>query len=344
MELELVDPTQYPSWDSLLLQSQDHSFFHSSAWAKVLIDSYGYRATYTASIENGSLVFLMPLMEVVSLLTGKRGVSLPFTDACPVFDDNSGALPRAIREAMDLGKARRWRYIEWRGADLPIADAAPSEAFLSHDISLLGTENDLFASLESSNRRGIRKAMKSGVVAEISRSWDSMASFYRLQCLTRQRHGLPPQSLAFFKNVYNSVILKDLGHVVTATLSGRMIAASVFFHFGGRAIYKYGASDLAYQEHRPNNLTMWEAMNWYRGQGFESLNLGRTEEGNQGLIRYKRLWGGRESRIEYHRYDLRNSRFLQMSGKRGALASRLFAHMPKPALRLAGRLLYKHFG
>ncbi len=71
MSLEIIDPVDYPSWDELLLKSGDQSFFYTSAWARVLQESYGYKAFYFASFENGSLSFLMPFLEIASPPAGK---------------------------------------------------------------------------------------------------------------------------------------------------------------------------------------------------------------------------------------------------------------------------------
>lgn len=344
MRIEIVDPLAHPDWNGLLLRSGNHIFFHSAAWAKVLVDSYGYRPIYFAGFNADQLCFLMPLMEVASRITGKRGVSLPFADLCHVFDNESGLLAEAIQKAKEVGKAERWRYIEWRGLAPTVSSAAPSQVFITHDVDLQKTENELFSSLKGSNRTSIRKAKKSGIFIEISKSFDSLKSFYRLHCLTRKRHGLPPQPFNFFKNILDSVIVNDLGILVTAVFSGKAIAAKIFFNFGTRAMFKYGASDMAYQNLRPNNLVMWEAMNQYRERGFESLNLGRTEYRNHGLLHFKRLWGARERPLEYQRYVLKSSSFVAHLDENSWAFSRLFVHMPTIASRLAGRFLYKHVG
>jgi len=121
--------------------------------------------------------------------------------------------------------------------------------------------------------------------------------------MTRKRHGLPPQPFVFFKNVFDYIISKGYGIVVSALQSNTTIGASVFFHFGKNALYKYGASDMKFQNLRPNNLIMWEAIKWYRNRGNETINFGRTEPYNLGLLRFKRLWGASESPIKYYRYE-----------------------------------------
>ena len=81
--LQMVDPTSYGGWDSLLKPHPDASFFHTAAWAKTLAAAYGFQCRYVAAIQNRQLLSLLPMMEAASFLRGKRGVSLPFTDESP---------------------------------------------------------------------------------------------------------------------------------------------------------------------------------------------------------------------------------------------------------------------
>jgi hypothetical protein len=343
MNLEILDPIEYPDWDALLLRNGDYSFFHSSAWAKALKESYGYDPVYFASIEAGRLSLLMPFMNVVSPLTGQRGVSLPFTDGCAPFFLIKEALWAAVKRAIDFGKEAGWKYIEWRDSGYFSKEPPPSEVYYTHDLNLLRTEPELFSSLKSSNRRNVNKAIKEGVSIKIGRSLDSLKSFYRLNCMTRRRHGLPPQPFFFFKNVFDFVISKGYGIVFSAFHSNNVVAASVFFHFGKNAIYKYGASNMKYQNLRPSNLLMWEAIKWYRNEGYENLNFGRTEVDNQGLLQFKRLWGTIESPLKYYRYNCRKKTYLQ--NRTGIdFRSKMLAWIPTGLFRIFGRLFYKHIG
>jgi len=49
---------------------------------RVLRETYGHVPLYAARFAGGQLEGLLPLMEVSSPFTGRRGVSLPFTDFC----------------------------------------------------------------------------------------------------------------------------------------------------------------------------------------------------------------------------------------------------------------------
>lgn len=345
MRLQPLDPDRHPGWDGLLLRGGDSCFFHSSAWARVLRSTYGFKPLYFAAIEADRLAFLMPFMEIDSPLTGRRGVSLPFTDRCPPHaaggrDD----LREAVTLVMAHGGRAKWRYAEWRD-EASFREGIPAWAsFYFHEIDLRRAEADLFSALGDSNRRNIRKARGSGVTVRFERSAEAMSEFYRLNVLTRKRHGLPPQPLSFFRNVFEQIILKDMGIVATAVHGRRAVAASVYFFFGERCLYKYGASDLRHQGVRPNNLLMWEALLWLKNKGFPVMDLGRTEPGDTGLLRFKRAWGAKESMIRYYRYDFRENAYLAGDKSSSLLIPRLFRHTPRPVLRLIGRLFYRHAG
>ena len=80
-----------------------------------------------------------------------------------------------------------------------------------------------------------------------SLSAQSIKEFYRMNCLTRRRHGLPPQPVSFFENIHNYIIKQNMGIVVLASYRKKVISGAIYFHFGKKAFYKYGASNLNYQ-------------------------------------------------------------------------------------------------
>jgi lipid II:glycine glycyltransferase (peptidoglycan interpeptide bridge formation enzyme) len=118
----------------------------------------------------------------------------------------------------------------------------------------------------------------------------------------------------------------------------------VYFHFGKRAVYKYGASDRKYQELRPNNLVMWEAIKCCLRNGYRSFCFGRTEPANVGLRQYKKGWGTDEHIINYYKYDLMKNTFMDSYREISAFQKKVFSKMPLPVLNIFGSLLYKHMG
>jgi hypothetical protein len=253
---------------------------------------------------------LLPIMEVSSPWTGRRGVSLPFSDFCLPLSAESYQRPALHELAVEYGRRRGWRYLECRGSAHGWQDASPSLAFYGHVINLTCGEETLFKNLDGATRRGIRKAEGAGLQIEFGNNLDSIRAFYALHCRTRQRHGLPPQPVRFFENIARYVLEAGRGFVATALLERRPLAASIFFHHGAQALYKFGASDDAFQQLRPNNLMMWAAIKRCASHGLKSLHLGRTSLANEGLRRFKVGFGAREERIEYYKYDFPTRAFV----------------------------------
>jgi lipid II:glycine glycyltransferase (peptidoglycan interpeptide bridge formation enzyme) len=135
---------------------------------------------------------------------------------------------------------------------------------------------------------------------------------------------------------------KGRGFIATAKLGSRPLAASVFLHDDRHAIYKFGASDYAFQQMRPNNLVMWAGMNHCAERGLATLNLGRSSLSNEGLRRFKLGLGAVEEEISYAKYDFAAEQFVNDIDRVEGWFNRVFARLPLPLLRLSGAMLYPH--
>lgn len=298
VELQIIDPIQCIEWDNWLTSIHESSFFHSSAWSRVLSESYQYTPRYFTLFDQTRLLALVPIMEVRSVLTGRRGVSLPFTDYCEPIVDKNIQIQNVMNAIIQYGKKLSWRFLEIRGEKAFLPNTLPSSHYFCHSLDLSQNEQRIFSSFRETTQRNIKKAISRGVEIHLFRSFESIKEFYRLNAMTRKHHGLPPQPYHFFRKVYDHILSKNLGFVALASYEGKNIAGAVYFHFGKNAIYKYGASDKSYWHLRANNLVMWEAIKWYCRNGYRNLCFGRTEPENQGLRQFKSGWGTKE-RILY---------------------------------------------
>jgi hypothetical protein len=339
-----VNPVTTRKWDELLLTHPGYTFFHSSSWAKVLSTTYRYTPLYFTSVANGKLEELMPFMEIDSRLTGKRGISLPFTDLCSPLLPAEGGNGRLLDDVIGHGIRSGWRHLEIRGGNGTVSDTPAFSCFYGHHLDLVEDEEVMLSRFRNSTRRNIYKAISDGVKVTIGGSLPEMREFYRLNCMTRKRHGLPPQPYRFFRNLHEQVMAKDHGIVVLASLHDRVIAGAVYLHMGKKAIYKYGASDLRYQSTRANNLVMWEAIRWYASRGYGHFCMGRTESDNDGLRQFKLGWRTREYTIRYYRYDLVGRSFVNSKPGLGDRYAPLFSRLPLPLLRAIGAMAYRHIG
>lgn len=336
------NPLEEEDWDARVMRHPSCGFFHGANWLRALQATYGFEPIYVAFTRQGADALLVPIMEVRDAFKGTRGVSLPFTDVCAPAGSDAGPSPGLFLEILRRGRDRGWKYYQCRGGSPPMPDAPASVDFFEHTLDLSRSADDVFAGFDSAVRQAIRKAAKEGVKAEISSALEDLEEFYRLHCKTRKRHGLPPQPFAFFRNLHRHAISRGQGWVVLARHDRQPVAGAVFLHLGRRALYKFGASDAVWQHLRGNNVAIWEAIRWYATNGYESLHFGRTSMWNEGLRRFKRGWGSRESTLHYYKYDLAGNRFVTEHDEAIGWHNRVFSALPIALARLVGAMIYRY--
>ncbi|HEY5996766.1 MAG TPA: GNAT family N-acetyltransferase, partial [Candidatus Deferrimicrobiaceae bacterium] len=326
-----ADPLAFAGWDEALSSHPSATIFHTSAWARVLTESYGFKPLYLSErAPGGDLRGLLPVMEVRSRLTGNRGVCLPFTDSASPIADDEAHYAGMLSEALVVARARGWKYLEIRGGAEYRKDSPSSIEYVEHVLDLDRSEPELFMNLRTNMKRNVQKAQREGVTIGFSDSLEAVESYYRLHCVTRKSHGLPPQPVSFFRNIQANLLSRNLGFVALARVGNDVVAGAVYLHFGKRMVYKYGASSEEGRKLRANNLVMWEAILWGQRNGFDELSFGRTDAGQAGLLEYKRGFGTTERSIRYYRFDPRTGDLLPAPSLGANRLSALFRRMPIP--------------
>jgi len=343
LRMRVVDPLREPAWDHVAALHRDAGCFHTSAWARVLHQTYKHQPFYLHFSCGGRLAALVPLMEVRSPFTGRRGVCLPFSDACEPLIFNPEVVGPVRDELIRLAQQCRWKHLEIRGGKSLALSPNPFTKFYGHTLDLRSGIKELITRFASPVRRAIRKAERSDVSALIVRHRQAIGDFYQLHVQTRRRHGLPPQPASFFLSIYEHIIKPGLGFIVLAQRGSRPIAAAIFFCFGKNALYKYGASDKRFQELRANNLVMWQGIQLLARTGAEKLHFGRTECENDGLRRFKLSWNTQEETIDYFRFDPSGRQCLApVRSRDSGLHKKVFGGLPLIFNRLAGSMIYPH--
>ncbi len=101
---EILDPLSDRRWDQLATLHPGCDIFHSSAWARVLCKTYRHRPFYLHLSQGSRTRALVPMMEVASILTGRRGVGLPFSDFCGPLLFDELALPLVVRKISEIAE------------------------------------------------------------------------------------------------------------------------------------------------------------------------------------------------------------------------------------------------
>jgi CelD/BcsL family acetyltransferase involved in cellulose biosynthesis len=343
-ELQVLGADDAAEWDRRVLCHKDYSFFHSAAWARVICDTYRHTPHYLVFSESGGeSVALIPLVELLSPITGRRAISLPFSDFCEplVFTGNKRTFIEA--EVLRLARERRWNYIELRGTDPLELTCGPAVTYYGHKLDLTGPVEAIFDRFNNGTKGAVRQALKSGLDVMTLRSEDAVRDFFRLHVRTRRRHGVPSQPWAFFMNFHRHIIEKGLGFVVLARMGARTVAGAIFGSFGDKVVYKFAASDPAHSKSRSNNLVLWRAIEELNAAGFKTLHFGRTDLANEGLRKFKLSWGAKEEPIRYARLDAQTGDWTSSRGEgHSRWYSPFFRYLPISLNNALGAMVYPH--
>jgi len=340
--IEIINPLKITDWDNLVSTSLNYNFFHSSSWASVLVDSYQYKPSYFCCFIGKRLAAVVPVMEVRSFLKKTRGVSLPFSDVCAPILASDIDFDGIFSFIIEYGRRHGWKYFEAKGWNGYFQESKSSDYCFEHTLELDKEPEKILNKFRNSTKRNIKKASKADLEISLSHSFNSVVEFYNIHCRTRKEHGLPPQPFKFFKKIFENIISLKKGIVILANYNSVTIAGAIYFFFGKKAIFKYGASNKAFQRKRANNLIMWKAIEYCCLQGFDTLSLGKTEPTNSGLLQFKRGWGVTESKIFNFKYMLKEKSFVKPKSLVSGKHNKVFSKLPIPILRLIGNLIYKY--
>lgn len=333
-----------PEWDRFVESRAEATIFHHPAWAAALTDAYGFEPVVLTHVDgDGRIQAGARFLAVKSWLTGRRLISMPFTDYCPVLARDEQARVEYAAALVSWRRAEEHPRLEVHGElpQTPGIHAVPQG--VRHLLSLGRAPDELYRGLEGTQvHRSIRKAVRNGVALRFDTTHEAIGTYYRLHCSTRRRQGVPVQPRRFFDRLWERLIADGHGMVAIAEQDGAPIAGAVFLGWNRHLIYKYGASDPHSWSLRPNHLLFWKVMERACQEGYDVLDFGKTDAENHGLREFKRRWGAEEVPLTYATATERSS-----GTQQGRLPTRAVGTMirrtPLAVGRAMGELLYAHF-
>lgn len=337
-----LDPSDR-RWEAIIKSSPQACVFHHPAWITLLAECYRFQPfIYALTGADDTICAGLPLLQMSSFLTGKRWISLPFTDYCPPLYHDQYSLESLTLELVDLSRRDNNPYLEVRWALPAVTPIQSQTQYVQHTIELAQDFESVVRSFHRTQRQNVKTAEKNGVQISRGANLETMREFYRLHCLTRRRQGVPVQPWRFFELLLEKLFQKDLGFILLAEKAGQCLAAGLFLHWGATLTYKYAASSDTGQDLRPNHLITSTAIQWGCENGFRWFDFGRTELGNEGLRTFKTRWGAEEKPLVYS--IVSNKPVQPSSPKLEALMHRIIKNSPVWVCRASGALLYRHFG
>jgi hypothetical protein len=338
--VHVIDPLVDRRWDDLVAQHPHASVFHSRGWLQALHRTYGYDPFVLTTTRSGPLSNGMVACRIRSWVT-RRFVSLPFSDHCEPLVDQPESLDALVDHVRDGVRRGLWGSVEVRPRTTTHAGLAAGGRYWLHTLDLTRPEAQLFDAFHPSHtRRAIRRAEREGLQHECGNSDRLLSMFYAVLRLSRRRHGLPPQPLAWFRHLVESFGDRLAIHV--ATREHQPVAGLLTLTFRDTVTYKYGGSDARWHALGGMPFLFWQVVLDAQRRGLHVLDLGRSDLDQPGLIAFKDHLGAVREPLTYACDQPHRGR--RGSGPLARVARRLLRHLPDRALDAAGRLIYGRLG
>jgi CelD/BcsL family acetyltransferase involved in cellulose biosynthesis len=281
------------AWDQFVNAHPEGRYSHLWGYREALEKAYGYRCVQLQFFSEGQLCGVFPYIKHPR----NNGwlISQPFTEyGGPLTGNLTEDQYRELTELM-LASAgeEKCRSIEVRGG-MGCDAAAQAGGWIrqllhSYAVLELDDPEKLWKkTVTHEARKGVNKARKSGLTAEVRRGASAVHDpFYQLYLVSMKRLGVPPHSKQFFEH-----LAAGIGERLVAcwVMSGSEPAAILLGATSAQRIHIFViASDPEAWPRRPSDLAHWELICWAYNQGLRVFDFGSARYGGQ--IQFKKKWG-----------------------------------------------------
>lgn len=296
LDVVCIDPITDQRWHTLVEQGAS-SVFHSPAWLRVIRDTYGFEVNaYLAVDATGAPQAGIPFCRLTDW-RGTRLVSLPFCDYCdPLAADAETWQLLADR----LSAEEATVVLRCLHNDAPLHDERFHQIKRAHwhGIDLSRDLDTIWQGLASGARRAINKAQRDGITVRYVRDRESLRAFFDMHLgIRKYKYRLVAQPYLFFEHIWRQFIEPGDGVLQIAEYDGKIIGGILYLRWKDTWFYKFNASNPDNLAHRPNDLMLWEGIQYAKAQGCTRWDFGLSDWDQEGLIRYKRKYATEEKTI-----------------------------------------------
>jgi hypothetical protein len=378
-----LDPLADARWVEFVKTHPRASVFHTPNWLRALHLTYSYRpVAFTTNAPDEPLKNGLVFCQINSWLTGRRLVSLPFSDHCdPLVDTQEDLDPILghLLQATELhtrvaaprptatergpsaceprpsgsglpplppaSKSKTNRYVELRpilAKPGPSTGFSPSSAFFFHLIDLSPGPEALFRAFHKDSVQRKIRRAEREKLAYESGNSPDLLEKFYRLMIMTRRRHHNPPQPLSWFQNLSRSFGDALQIRLASTPNGRPVASILTLKHGSTITYKYGCSDASFNNLGGTALLFWRTIQEAAHEGRVVFDLGRSDVDNAGLVTFKEHWGARRSILEYWQCPQR--RKPEERAWKSNLKNHLVEISPDWCLAAVGRLLYPHIG
>jgi CelD/BcsL family acetyltransferase involved in cellulose biosynthesis len=292
------------AWDAFLREHRGGLIYHSIRYRELLLEHLGCEPEYLVARESGEIRGVLPLMWAADS-GGRVCNSLPFygSHGSPVADgsDAERALLDAYNERVTDTSTLAGTMVAnpFLGHDPPPPVHDITEERISQATPLPDSADPeaLMRLFAKNARRDVRRADRRGV--NVGLDHDGLGDLCRIHQENLLAAGGLPKSNEFFEGLSRHLHRAEDFDLWVARMENSMVAGLLVLYFGRVAEYFTPAVHPEHRRDEPMSLILFHAMLEAARRGFTTWNWGGTQMSQEGVYRFKRKWGARESRYRY---------------------------------------------
>ncbi|MHB0858703.1 MAG: lipid II:glycine glycyltransferase FemX [Anaerolineae bacterium] len=162
-------------------------------------------------------------------------------------------------------------------------------------VDLTGSEEEVWARLNSRTRQKVRSAIRKGVTVRNGTPEDATI-FGALAQVTACRHNIAMHTTEYYRAAFD-LFVPDHAKLLLATYQGHVLAGVFVFAVGCKALCMYAVSGTSHRELMPTYLLQWEAIKWALQKGCHEYDLCGIPDCDEAVLesqftsRNDGLWG-----------------------------------------------------
>jgi FemAB-related protein (PEP-CTERM system-associated) len=293
-----LDAAAAPAWDAFVRGSAEATFFHLSAWERVIREAFGHSTHFAYAEQDGAMVGVLPLARMRTRLFGDLLASTPFCVYGGAVAAGSEAAEALATHAVALQRKLGVPCLEFRRREVPDGGwqtRPPLYFTFRKPIAITGDDaKDLAHNIPRKQRAEVRKAIRAGLTTVTDGDVDRL---HRIYAESVRNLGSPVFPRRYFRLLADAFPHE---HDVTTVLhEGRPVSSVLNFHFREEVLPYYGGGTREARGLAANELMYWEVMRRAGAErGATVFDFGRSKI-DTGAFAFKKNWGFTPQELHY---------------------------------------------
>jgi FemAB-related protein (PEP-CTERM system-associated) len=340
LTLDFLTPANNDAWDKFVTAHPDGTFFHLSAWSRVLQRAFGHQPYYLVAKQAGQIVGVLPLARVRSMLFGDALASTPFCVYGGALGTSVAIRIALENRAAQLADELQVDHLELRNTVKTRDDWPVKELYFTFRKQLDADPEKNMLAIPRKQRAEVRAGIKKNLQVEFDTDTSRLYSIYSTSV---RALGTP----VFGRN-YFDVLREEFGsacEIATVVHGNKGVASLLTFWFRDEVLPYYGGG---LPEARPlsaYDFLYWDLMRRACERGIRIYDFGRSKL-DTGPYRYKKHWGFEPQPLPYAYHLVRGKSMPNLSPTNPKYKYFIAAwkRVPLPVTQWIGPLVARYLG